>query len=103
MNIEIASRQLLVIGNPTRLDLYRVLVRAGRAGLAVGEIQERLGVPASTLSHHIKQLVSVGLVIQDRQGTSLICRASYPQMQALVDFLAGECCLDDPEGDDDAA
>ncbi|WP_212524181.1 metalloregulator ArsR/SmtB family transcription factor [Actibacterium sp. MT2.3-13A] len=95
MNIEIASRQLEAIGNATRLTIYRTLVRAGRNGLAVGQLQERLGMPASTLSHHLKRLVDTGLVRQERAGTSLICHAEYPAMQALLGFLADECCADE--------
>lgn len=95
MNIEIASRQLEALGNATRLTLYRTLVRAGRAGLSVGQVQERLGMPASTLSHHLKRLIDRGLVRQERAGTSLICHAEYPAMEALLGFLADECCADE--------
>lgn len=95
MNIEIASRQLEALGNATRLTLYRTLVRAGHGGLAVGQLQERLGMPASTLSHHLKRLIDTGLVRQDRAGTSLICHAEYPAMAALLGFLADECCAEE--------
>lgn len=94
MQIEKAAAQLEAIGNPTRLELYRILVRAGDEGLSVGKIQERLGMPASTLSHHVKRLVEAGLVSQERQATTLICRARYPAMQALIGYLADECCAD---------
>jgi DNA-binding transcriptional ArsR family regulator len=95
MKIEIASQQLEALGNPTRLQLYRFLVRAGQAGRPVGRIQEKMKLPASTLSHHIKRLVDTGLVTQERQATTLICRAHYPSMNALIGFLADECCADD--------
>jgi DNA-binding transcriptional ArsR family regulator len=49
---------------------------------------------ASTLSHHIKRLVDTGLVTQERQATSLICRAHYPAMNALIGYLSDECCAD---------
>lgn len=94
MNLEIAAAQLEAIGNPTRLQLYRILVRAGGEGLAVGSVQEKLGIAASTLSHHLKRLVDTGLVTQERQATTLICRAHYPAMQSLIGFLADECCAD---------
>lgn len=94
MNIEKASRQLEALGNPTRLQLYRTLVRAGHAGLPVGGLQERIGIAASTLSHHLKRLVDTGLVTQERQATTLICRAHYPAMDALIGYLADECCAD---------
>lgn len=94
MKLEIAASQLEAIGNPTRLRLYRVLVRAGDEGLPVGSVQQTLGVAASTLSHHLRKLVDVGLVTQERQATTLICRARYPAMQSLIGFLADECCAD---------
>ncbi|GLK73490.1 helix-turn-helix transcriptional regulator [Ancylobacter dichloromethanicus] len=94
MKLEQASRQLEALGNPTRLQIYRTLVRAGHSGLAVGGLQERIGIAASTLSHHLKRLVDTGLVTQERQATTLICRAHYPAMHALIGYLADECCAD---------
>jgi DNA-binding transcriptional ArsR family regulator len=94
MKLEEATAQLEALGNPTRLQLYRTLVRAGDEGLPVGRIQERLDIAASTLSHHLKRLVDTGLVTQERQATTLICRAHYPGMQALIGYLADECCAD---------
>ncbi len=94
MKLEQAASQLEALGNPTRLNIYRILVRAGEEGLPVGSIQERLGIPASTLSHHCKCLIETGLVSQERQATTLICRAEYPAMQALIGYLADECCAD---------
>ena len=94
MDIEIAAQQLESLGNATRLELYRTLVRAGPEGLAVGQLQQRLGIAASTLSHHLRRLVDRGLVSQERQATTLICRASYPAMNGLIGFLADECCAD---------
>jgi DNA-binding transcriptional ArsR family regulator len=94
MQLERSARQLEALGNPTRLKIYRGLVRAGEAGMPVGRLQERVGVPASTLSHHLRQLVLAGLVTQERQGTLLICRANYTAMRKLIGFLADECCAD---------
>lgn len=94
MKLEEATAQLEALGNPTRLRLYRTLVRAGDEGLAVGRLQEKLDIAASTLSHHLKRLVDTGLVTQERQATTLICRAHYPGMRALIGYLADECCAD---------
>ncbi|MCO5081629.1 MAG: metalloregulator ArsR/SmtB family transcription factor [Rhizobiaceae bacterium] len=94
MKLEIAASQLEAIGNPTRLQLYRILVRAGDEGLPVGAVQEKMGIAASTLSHHLKRLVDTALVTQERQATTLICRAHYPAMHSLIGFLADECCAD---------
>ena len=95
MNLEQAAKQLEALGNPTRLSLYRLLVRAGEAGRPVGSLQETLGIAASTLSHHLHRLVQTGLVTQERQATTLICRANYPVMNSLIGFLADECCADE--------
>ncbi|MEK9282788.1 metalloregulator ArsR/SmtB family transcription factor [Bradyrhizobium sp. ISRA442] len=97
MKIDDAAARLEALGNPTRLKIYRTLVRAGHAGLPVGRLQERLKIPASTLSHHIKGLVAVGLMTQLREGTTLICHAEYDTMRGLVDFLVAECCADEVE------
>nr|WP_250808681.1 metalloregulator ArsR/SmtB family transcription factor [Neorhizobium tomejilense] len=94
MNIETASSQLESLGNPTRLRIYRTLVRAGIDGLPVGGLQQRLHIPASTLSHHCKKLIDAGLVTQERIGTTLICRANYRAMSSLLGYLADECCAD---------
>jgi DNA-binding transcriptional ArsR family regulator len=94
MKLEQAAKQLEALGNPTRLQVYRALVRAGDAGLPVGRLQERIGIAASTLSHHLHRLIVTGLVTQERQATTLICRANYPQMDALLGFLTEECCAD---------
>ena len=96
MRIKHAAAQLESLGNPTRLQIYRTLVRAGDAGLPVGRLQERIGIAASTLSHHLHRLILTGLVSQERQSTVLICRANYPAMDQLLGFLASECCADAP-------
>lgn len=93
MELNQAARCLEKLGNPIRLGVFRLLVRAGREGLSVGEIQAHLGIPASTLSHHISHLVNVRLVAQERQGRQLICRPEFELMEGLVDFLTAECCM----------
>jgi DNA-binding transcriptional ArsR family regulator len=103
VNVEIAAKQLEALGNPTRLAVYRTLVRAGDAGLPVGRLQEKIGIAASTLSHHLHRLILTGLVSQERQATTLICRANYPAMKALVGFLVNECCADSGCASDEAA
>jgi DNA-binding transcriptional ArsR family regulator len=99
MKLDDAAAHLEALGNPTRLKIYRTLIRAGAAGLPVGRLQDRLKIAPSTLSHHIKALVVVGLVTQVRDATTLVCHANYEVMQGLVDFLVAECCAD-TEGKD---
>ena|SRR5690348_1348515 len=94
MRIEDAASRLEALGNPTRLRIYRTLVKAGEPGLSVGKLQSRLGVPPSTLSHHLKTLLIVGLIRQERDATTLICRTNYPVMRGLVGFLVDECCTE---------
>lgn len=94
MSLEPTAARLEALGNPTRLAIYRLLVRAGEDGLPVGEIQRRTDVPRSTLSHHLHRLIDVDLVTQERQATTLICRANYRVMDAIVTFLSAECCAD---------
>lgn len=90
----LTAARLRALGTEVRLALYRVLVRAGEAGLAAGEVQVRLGVPPSTLTHHLKTLEGAGLIRRQREGNVLRCVADFAVMQALVDRLAAECCAD---------
>jgi ArsR family transcriptional regulator, arsenate/arsenite/antimonite-responsive transcriptional repressor len=94
MKVEAVASQLEALGNTTRLTIYRKLVRAGDNGLPVGRLQLKLDIPASTLSHHLRKLIEVGLVTQERQATTLICRANYPSMRSLIGYLSDECCAD---------
>jgi ArsR family transcriptional regulator, arsenate/arsenite/antimonite-responsive transcriptional repressor len=95
MKIEQAVKQLEALGHPVRLQVYRTLVRAGRSGLPVSRVQRKLRIPASTLSHHLQRLLLTGLVTQERQATTLICRANYLAMRSLIDFMTRECCADE--------
>lgn len=93
-DLDLLASRMAALGNRTRLAAYRHLVRAGASGLAVAAVQERLGIPASTLSHHLRRLCEVGLVQQERRGTTLLCRADYDAMGATFEWLADECCVD---------
>ncbi len=98
MKVETAAKRLEALGNPTRLGIYRLLVRAGPDGLAVGDLLERTGIARSTLSHHLHRLIAVDLVSQERQGTTLICRNEAGVMNATLGFLLSECCADAATG-----
>lgn len=87
-----ASACLEALGQPTRLDVFRLLVKAGEPGLPFGEIQEMTGVPASTLSHHLATLARAGVISQNRQGRQNYSAADFNTMHALVEFLTAECC-----------
>lgn len=92
---DIAAKRLAELGHQTRLEVFRFLVKGGRQGVPVGEIQSQLGVPASTLSHHISRLVAVGLVEQRREGRTLFCVPQYDKLEQLAAFLLEECCVNE--------
>ena len=94
MRLDDAAARLEALGNPTRLKIFRALVRAGDNGMSVGKLQTKLDIAASTLSHHLKSMLIVGLIAQERQSTTLICRANYDVMRSLLDFLVEECCVE---------
>lgn len=95
MEIEVIAKALKELGHPTRLTLFKRVVRAGYQGIAVGRLQEALGVPGSTLSHHISSLVSAGLITQRRESRTLYCVAEYEKLQGVIHFLQDECCADE--------
>ena len=88
-----AARSLCALGQEARLKVFRLLVRAGEDGLNVGEVGRHLGLPASTLAHHLSALVQAGLVVQERQGREIINRADFAATRRLVAYLTDQCCL----------
>ncbi|HET9458401.1 MAG TPA: metalloregulator ArsR/SmtB family transcription factor [Sphingomicrobium sp.] len=88
-----AIHALAALAQEHRLALFRLLVQAGEQGMAAGAIAEALGVPNSSLSFHLAQLRNAGLIVQERRHRSLIYRANYPAMNALVDYLMENCCV----------
>ena len=75
--------------------VLNTLVRAGSAGLSIGELGARSGVTGSTLTHHMKILAQAGLVRQEKRGRAIICAAgAYEEIRALSEFLLSECCAD---------
>lgn len=93
--LTLAAASFAALGSEQRLLVLRCLVRAGHAGLSIGDLGTRTGVTGSTLTHHLKLLAAAGLVKQERQGRSTICAAvAYEEVQALAQFLLTECCAD---------
>lgn len=92
MQLTDAADRLAELGNTTRLSIFRLLVKAGPQGLPVGEIQRLLEVPGSTLSHHLRRLMGVGLVEQRRESRVLYCTAKMKTLRELLDYLVSECC-----------
>ncbi len=95
MNIDDIAKALKELGHPTRLAIFKRLVRSGYEGLAVGRLQEDLNIPGSTLSHHISSLMSAKLLSQRREGRILYCVPNYDQLQRVIHFLQDECCADE--------
>ncbi len=87
-----AAKSFEAISNGTRLKIFRYLVKAGDDGAAVGKIRKAMKIPGSTLSHHISKMIRVGMVIQERQSTTLLCRVNFDSMNSLIDFLTDYCC-----------
>ena len=87
-----ALAALAALAQETRLDIYRLLVQAGRDGLPAGQIGEELGLPSATLAFHLKELKNAGLATFTRNGRSLIYAAAYPTMSALLEYLTENCC-----------
>jgi ArsR family transcriptional regulator len=80
------------LAQPSRLELFRLLVRRGPAGLPAGEVAERLGIPATTLSFHLSQLTRAGLLTARRAGRSIVYAADYGRMNVLMLYLTEHCC-----------
>jgi DNA-binding transcriptional ArsR family regulator len=95
MDIEIIAKALKELGHPTRLAIFKRLVKSGEQGIAVGVVQEELKVPGSTLSHHISSLASAGLIKQRREGRVLYCVVEYEKLLSVIAFLQDECCIDE--------
>lgn len=95
MDIEVVAKALKELGHPTRLAVFRRLVKSGEQGVAVGVVQEELSIPGSTLSHHISGLSSAGLIKQRREGRTLFCVVEYEKLQSVLSFLQEECCIDE--------
>lgn len=89
---QVIADRLAELGHPTRLEIFRCLVKSGHRGMPVGEIQQILDVPASTLSHHISKLIKVDLIQQHRESRVLYCEPQFSALKQVIDYLEEECC-----------
>ena len=92
-----ATQAVAALAQETRLAAFRLLVRCGPSGLPAGEIAERLGVPGSTLSFHLKELDRAGLLRSWRRQRQIFYAADYEGMRRLLTFLTEDCCNGRPE------
>ncbi len=92
-----AAESFSALSQPTRIDVLRLLIRAGREGLPAGDIGERLGVRQNTMSANLSILLRAGLVRNQRQGRSIRYFADLEGIGALLGFLMEDCCGGRPE------
>ena len=92
MELKEAANAFAELGHPVRLAIIRELVKAGKEGVSTGEIGKRLGVPSSTLTHHIRKLENVGLISRQQVAQRLICYSNIEAIRTLSQYLLDECC-----------
>ena len=92
MESNTAVEALAALAQDSRLQVYRLLVQVGPEGIAASELAERLGIPANTLSFHLKTLSHANLVLARQEGRFIYYSANYEQMNALLGFLTENCC-----------
>ncbi len=95
LSLEQAASAFAALGSEQRLSVLQTLVRAGPDGLSMGDLGEKTGVTGSTLTHHLKFLTAADLVVQAKQGRTIICTSvAYDVIEALSKFLLHNCCAD---------
>jgi ArsR family transcriptional regulator len=87
-----ALKALAALAQDTRLAIYRLLVPAGKEGLSVGMIADKLDLPGATLSFHLKEMTNASLVVARQDGRFIYYSANYPQMNGLLAYLTENCC-----------
>ena len=92
MEAKYVIKSLAALAQPHRLQIFRSLVVKGGDGLTPALLAEDLGMPANTLSFHLKELMNADLISQERNGRNLIYRAQYDQMNAVMSYLSQNCC-----------
>lgn len=92
MNTNDAITALAALAQESRLATFRLLVQTGPAGLAASKIAETLGVPASSMSFHLKELAHAGLIVPRQDGRFVIYSANFDKMNGLLAFLTESCC-----------
>jgi ArsR family transcriptional regulator len=95
MKIAVAVDALAALAQESRLSIFRLLVQAGKEGLAAGVLGEKLGIPPATLSFHLKGLAHARLVKSRTAGRYVIYTANYVEMDKLIAYLTEHCCAGD--------
>jgi len=97
MELSAAVAALAALAQESRLRCFLLLVRKGPDGMAAGDIAAELGIPAATLSFHLKELTHAGLLASRRDGRSVRYALDVAGMQAFLGFLSQDCCQGHPE------
>ncbi len=97
MEMNNAVTSLSALAQESRLEAFRLLVRAGPEGLPSGDVARALNVPANTVSTHLSILTRAGLVSSRRDGRHVIYQANLGGIRKLIDYLLADCCQGDPE------
>lgn len=97
MDSQEAVAALSALAQEHRLEVFRLLVRAGPRGLPAGEIARHVGIPPSTMSSHLGILAHAGIVEFQRESRSIIYRVNADGVQSLLEFLVADCCAGQPE------
>lgn len=88
---------LAALAHPARLEVFRELARIGPGGVCAGDLARHCGVPANTLSFHLKELSHAGLVVSERDGRRIVYALDPGAVRALVGYLVDDCCGGRPE------
>jgi ArsR family transcriptional regulator, arsenate/arsenite/antimonite-responsive transcriptional repressor len=92
-NLNLVAARLAELGHPTRLSIFKMLVKSGNDAVSVGDILQEIDIPGSTLSHHISKMVKVGLIKQKRESRNLFCIPQFHALEQVIGFLQDECCV----------
>ena len=103
MNNQAATAAFSALSHELRLNLLRLLVQRAPTGMTPSELTELLGIPAATLSFHLRELTQADLITQTRQGRHLVYQPAMQTMANLIDFLTSQCCQGQPCEVTDAA
>lgn len=96
MKNSLAVIALTALGQESRLNVFRLIVQRANKGVTPSELVVLLGIPAATLSFHLKELSHAGLIVVTRDGRRLIYRPNFKLVEDLVAFLSENCCGGEP-------